>query len=168
MVDGKGPILLVEDDRDVREALRDALEDEGYLVVEAHDGQMALDYLVHESSAASDLPQLEHGAHERRDFMGEVSKDAALSKVPVVLLTADARAKESAKNSRLCRISEEASESRGASRNTSPILRMILAFGARVASNVEWLSTLGSMSGAGARFCWGQKRAATVFSLKPP
>ena len=97
MVDGKGPVLLVEDDRDVREALRDALEDEGYLVVEAYDGQMALDYLSTNPAPPLILLDWNMAPMNGANFMGEVSKDAALSKVPIVLLTADARAKESAK-----------------------------------------------------------------------
>jgi len=36
------PILLVEDDHDIRETLRMALEDEGYVVYEAEDGLDAL------------------------------------------------------------------------------------------------------------------------------
>ena len=39
------PILLVEDDQDIRETLRMALEDEGYVVYEAEDGLEALSML---------------------------------------------------------------------------------------------------------------------------
>lgn len=41
------PILLVEDDHDIRETLRMALEDEGYVVYEAEDGLEALAMLRH-------------------------------------------------------------------------------------------------------------------------
>lgn len=41
------PILLVEDDHDIRETLRMALEDEGYIVYEAEDGLEALAMLRH-------------------------------------------------------------------------------------------------------------------------
>ncbi|HEY8323800.1 MAG TPA: response regulator [Ktedonobacterales bacterium] len=39
------PILLVEDDQDIRETLRMALEEEGYVVYEAEDGLEALSML---------------------------------------------------------------------------------------------------------------------------
>ncbi|HEX8728442.1 MAG TPA: response regulator [Ktedonobacterales bacterium] len=39
------PVLLVEDDQDIRETLRMALEDEGYVVYEAEDGLEALTML---------------------------------------------------------------------------------------------------------------------------
>jgi CheY-like chemotaxis protein len=42
-------ILLVDDDPDLRRATRAALEAEGYEVVEAKDGQAALDLLENES-----------------------------------------------------------------------------------------------------------------------
>ena len=45
-------ILVVEDDRDIRETLTDALEDEGYHVVSAFDGLDALEHL----RAMSPLP----------------------------------------------------------------------------------------------------------------
>jgi CheY-like chemotaxis protein len=39
------PILVVDDDPDIREALRDILDDAGYSVVLAFHGQMALEML---------------------------------------------------------------------------------------------------------------------------
>ncbi|MFY0564323.1 response regulator [Archangium lansingense] len=39
------PILIVDDDPDIREALRDILDDAGYSVVLAFHGQMALELL---------------------------------------------------------------------------------------------------------------------------
>ncbi len=46
MTDRKDYILIVEDDPDIREALRDALEPEGYTVRTAENGQEALDTLA--------------------------------------------------------------------------------------------------------------------------
>jgi len=40
------PILVVDDDADCRVALREVLEEDGFTVVEAANGQAALDYLV--------------------------------------------------------------------------------------------------------------------------
>lgn len=42
---GRGRVLVVEDDKDVRAELRHVLEDEGFFVVEAADGKQALDIL---------------------------------------------------------------------------------------------------------------------------
>jgi len=44
---GKKTVLLVEDDDDVREAVEQILTDEGFRVVAASDGGVALDLLVH-------------------------------------------------------------------------------------------------------------------------
>jgi CheY-like chemotaxis protein len=40
-------VLIVDDDRDIREAIRLALEEEGYTIAEAADGANALDKLRH-------------------------------------------------------------------------------------------------------------------------
>jgi CheY-like chemotaxis protein len=42
---GLAPILIIEDDREVRETLVDALEEEGFAVVSAFDGVDALELL---------------------------------------------------------------------------------------------------------------------------
>src|SRR5687767_4763614 len=47
-------ILVVDDDRDIRESLIDVLEGQGYLVSGAENGQDALEYLRH----APALPEL--------------------------------------------------------------------------------------------------------------
>jgi CheY-like chemotaxis protein len=41
-----GRVLVVDDDADIRESVREVLEDEGYSVVLANDGQEAYDYLA--------------------------------------------------------------------------------------------------------------------------
>jgi CheY-like chemotaxis protein len=45
MQQARVPILIVDDDEAIREALRAALEDEGYQVIEAPDGLIALEVL---------------------------------------------------------------------------------------------------------------------------
>src|SRR5687768_15619315 len=39
-------VLVVDDDEDIRETLRDVLQDEGYVVATARDGQQAMHYLA--------------------------------------------------------------------------------------------------------------------------
>ena len=90
-------VLLVDDDPDIREAIRDTLADEGYETIEARDGQEALDYLRSHPVPPLVLLDWNMTPVNGPQFMAEAAKDPALSKVPVVLLTADARALEQSK-----------------------------------------------------------------------
>lgn len=45
MTAGSPPVLVVDDDQAIRNALRDLLEDEGYTVFEVGNGQLALEFL---------------------------------------------------------------------------------------------------------------------------
>ena len=82
-------ILVVEDDEAIQESLKDVLEQEGYEVAQAYDGQEALDVLGRSRPAIVLL-----------DFMMPVMDGVAFCEelrrrgsnaVPIVLLTADAR-----------------------------------------------------------------------------
>ena len=90
-------ILVVDDDRDIRECLHEALEDCGYAVVEAVDGLDALEQI----RATNDLPNLilldlmmprMNGV----EFRAEMAKEARLNGVPVLVLTADVHARAKA------------------------------------------------------------------------
>ena len=84
------PILIIDDDRDVRESLRDTLTDEGYPTAEAGDGGEGLEYLRnHEVSLI--LLDWNMAPMDGATFMAEVAKDARLKAFPVVLVTADSR-----------------------------------------------------------------------------
>lgn len=91
------PILIVDDDSDIRESLRDALSDEGFTTAEAADGGDALAYL-RDNDARVSLVLLDWNMApiDGPTFMAEARRDPTLSKVPVVLLTADARFSEKA------------------------------------------------------------------------
>jgi two-component system, chemotaxis family, chemotaxis protein CheY len=86
----KGPVLVVDDDADMLEALRDALGDAGYAVATAADGVEAMAYL--ESNPRPKLILLDwmmprcNGAEFRR----RQNAVPELRDVPVVLLSADA------------------------------------------------------------------------------
>lgn len=88
------PILIVEDDPDVRASLVEVLEDEGYRVETAGDGAEALNYL---RGANADLPRLIllDMMMPRMDgfqFRAEQSSDMVLSRIPVAVVTADDQA----------------------------------------------------------------------------
>jgi two-component system response regulator MprA len=94
-------VLVVDDDRDIREAMADALEAEGYRVATASDGLDALRWLRSQPDDASlaslillDLmmPNMDGVAFRR-----EQSLDRKLRSIPVVLLSADMSVREKAR-----------------------------------------------------------------------
>ena len=99
MKSGERPhsVLVVEDDDDVRAALSDVLEDEGYEVLSAGDGEQALRAL----RGGRELPcailldlwmPVMDGWQLRRELLA----DAKLRQIPVIVLTAarDERTRE--------------------------------------------------------------------------
>jgi two-component system response regulator MprA len=83
-------VLVVDDDRDIRDVLTDALEAEGYRVVTAADGQEALDWL--RAGTARPCVILLDLMMPRLDgiqFRTELLNDPSLAVIPVVVLSAD-------------------------------------------------------------------------------
>lgn len=93
----KGPVLVVDDDADIRDALKDLLEDEGYTSAEAADGLEALRYLRSSPAPALILLDWNMAPMNGEQFMSEFCKEPFGDGIPVVLLTADIRAREKAK-----------------------------------------------------------------------
>jgi DNA-binding response OmpR family regulator len=81
-------ILIVDDDPEGRETLRDALEDEGYAVVVARDGHAALRQLLVARPALMVLDLLMPGMNGNTLFE-VMQRSAELAKVPVVVTTSD-------------------------------------------------------------------------------
>jgi len=82
-------ILIIEDDADLREALVQALRDEGYDAAGAMHGRDALDLLRRDSARPSlILLDLTMPVMNGWQFRAEQSRDAALSGIPVVVLSA--------------------------------------------------------------------------------
>jgi CheY-like chemotaxis protein len=98
MAIGNRAVLIVDDDPDIREALRDILGDEGYETAAATDGQAALDYLRSHPAPGVVLLDWNMAPMGGRQFMEEAAKDPEISRIPVVLLTADAKAAETFKS----------------------------------------------------------------------
>jgi signal transduction histidine kinase len=89
-------ILLVEDDRSIREALRGILEDEGYAVTTADNGRRALEHL--RSGEAPDLIVLDlrMPIMDGWEFRAMQKADPVLSAIPVLAISADGSAKAAA------------------------------------------------------------------------
>jgi two-component system chemotaxis response regulator CheY len=90
-------VLVIDDDTDIREAIRDLLAVEGFGVAEARDGGTGLAYLRANAPPGVILLDWNMAPIGGADFMEEFSRDASISRIPVVLLTADARAEEKAR-----------------------------------------------------------------------
>ncbi len=97
-------VLVVDDDADLREALRDALGDEGYDVAEARDGSSALEYLRSHEKPSLILLDWNMAPMNGARFLAEMQGDAALAHVPVLVLTADGKAGEKARGGFVGRI----------------------------------------------------------------
>jgi signal transduction histidine kinase len=89
-------ILLVEDDRSIRNALQGILEDEGYDVTTAENGRQALDQL--RSSAAPNLIVLDlrMPVMDGWEFRAAQKSDPGLARIPVLAVSADGSAKAAA------------------------------------------------------------------------
>ena len=90
-------ILVVDDDRELRDTLREVLEDLGYLVTSAEDGLDALSKLE-QAARRPDLIllDLQMPNLDGEGFRGEQLKRAELAEIPVALLTADREGKSKA------------------------------------------------------------------------
>lgn len=88
-------ILLVEDDRDLRTNMQRLLEGEGYTVVLAENGQVALDYL----QTTTDFPavillDLMMPVMDGFQFREAQEKNSKFGAIPVIVLTADGHVEE--------------------------------------------------------------------------
>ena len=81
------PILVVEDDREQREALCAMLDLEGFAHAEAANGKEALDYLGRSRAPCLVLLDLEMPVMSGWDFRTRQLADERLSGVPVVVVT---------------------------------------------------------------------------------
>lgn len=87
-------VLVVEDDRFIRESLLELLQSEGYTAVGSENGQEALDYL----DATSELPSiilldLMMPIMDGWQFRKLQLQNSRIAHLPVVVLTADAKDK---------------------------------------------------------------------------
>jgi len=90
-------VLVIDDDPDIREAISDFLTMEGIGTAEARDGSTGLTYLRSHRAPGVILLDWNMAPMNGAAFMSEVSRDAALSQIPVVVVTADFRASQTAR-----------------------------------------------------------------------
>ncbi len=81
-------ILVVEDDKDLRDSLCEALELEGYVAVSAENGQAALRHLATGRQPCIILLDLMMPVMDGWTFHQELQKDRARAAIPVVVMTA--------------------------------------------------------------------------------
>jgi len=90
-------ILVVEDDRDLRDTLREVLEETGYSVASAKDGLDALAQLL-SSARRPDLIllDLQMPNMDGFEFRDEQLKLAEIAHIPVAVLTSDSEGRNKA------------------------------------------------------------------------
>ncbi len=81
-------ILVVEDDEDIRSAMIDVLESEGYHAEAAKNGQEALDILHIIPKPCLVLLDMMMPIMNGREFLDKVMQDAVLAPIPVLIVSA--------------------------------------------------------------------------------
>jgi len=89
-------LILVEDDDAVRNAITEALTDEGHRVAAFADGAAALTFLHDHPATPLVLLDWNMVPMNGAAFMKEMAKDASLARIPVIVVTADLRVEEEA------------------------------------------------------------------------
>ena len=86
-------ILVVEDDQDIRETIKDFLEMEHYRVLTANNGSEALLVLMSGVKPSLVLLDMMMPIMGGREFLDIILKDSALAPIPVFVLSAIADSK---------------------------------------------------------------------------
>lgn len=82
-------VLIVDDDKDIRQSLADLLEDEGYTVARAEHGQAALEFLRAQTQAPKlILLDLNMPVMTGWEFREAQLQDPSLADIPVVVISA--------------------------------------------------------------------------------
>jgi len=84
-------ILVVDDDKQIRGALTDMLDNEGYAPLGASNGAEALSLLRSHRSISLVLLDLMMPVMNGYEFLTEQRRDPALANIPVVAISADIR-----------------------------------------------------------------------------
>ncbi len=84
-------MLVVDDDADIRDALREVLEEEGYTTLEASHGREALE-LLHRAEFKPNVMLLDlmMPTMDGWQLRGRLRQDPTLAGIPIVIMTAHA------------------------------------------------------------------------------
>lgn len=85
----KATIMVVEDDHDIRDSLSIALTDAGYEVVDASNGQIALDRLAAAARPGVILLDLMMPVLNGLEFLVEFRKNPQWTQIPVIVASAN-------------------------------------------------------------------------------
>jgi CheY-like chemotaxis protein len=88
--DEDGAVLIVDDDKELRDCLADLLEDEGYDVATAANGAEALAYLERHQRPSLILLDLMMPVMNGWQFRDRQLESADLAEIPVIVMTAHA------------------------------------------------------------------------------
>jgi CheY-like chemotaxis protein len=92
----RGPVLLVEDQADLRDAMTGLLEAFGYEVVTAINGSEALDRLRRGIAPCIIVLDLEMPGKDGWEFRSEQTRDPKLAAIPTIVASADPDVKQKA------------------------------------------------------------------------
>ena len=84
-----GPVMVIDDDADIREILRAIIEIEGYRVVAASDGAQALQQLRSGVRPCLILLDLRMPGMDGRTFCQVLREEPQIAGIPVVILSGD-------------------------------------------------------------------------------
>lgn len=90
------PLLVVEDDQDIRHALALVLESEGYRVVGVANGQEGLDHLRRGERPCVILLDLMMPVMDGWEFRAQQTGDPSLAPIPVIVISADSKVPQKA------------------------------------------------------------------------
>ena len=91
-------VLIVDDDKDIRDALTEVLADEGFLVKSATNGQEATEWLrTNAGTTRVILLDLMMPVMDGSTFLSLRESDPVLSSIPVVVMTAHGNVKPSSR-----------------------------------------------------------------------
>jgi len=83
-------LLVVDDEPDIRESLRDALEDEGYRVAVARNGKEALEVLRTLEKPFAVILDIIMPVMSGAEFYAAIQADPRYARTPVLISTSDA------------------------------------------------------------------------------
>lgn len=89
-------ILIVDDEEDIREALRDVFEEEGYVVTTATNGREAIDVLQGATKPNVILLDLMMPVMNGAEFIQHKKNAKELDAIPVIVMSADAKTRQKA------------------------------------------------------------------------